>query len=239
MTELRDTVRALLFDTFGTVVDWRTSLIEAFTVFGAHRGLTADWTALVDAWRGAYHPSMDAVRTGAQPWTDLDGLHRASLDMLLPQFGLGSLPEADRAELTLGWHRLAAWPDAVPGLQRLHRRFVLGPLSNGNVSLMIDLARFNGLPWDMVFGADVFGHYKPDPETYLGACRLLSLDPAQVMLCAAHNYDLGAAKALGLRTAFIVRPTEYGPAQQKDLAPTGAWDVAVTSIEALADQLLT
>ena len=239
MNEVPDTVRALLFDTFGTVVDWRSSLIQALTAFAAQRGLTADWAALVDAWRAAYQPSMDAVRTGAQPWTVLDGLHRASLDALLPQFGLASLPEADRAELTLGWHRLAPWPDAVPGLMRLRERFVLAPLTNGNVSLMIDLARFAGLPWDMVFGADVFGHYKPDPETYLGACRLLSLPPAQVMLCAAHNYDLAAAQALGLRTAFIARPTEYGPAQQKDLAPTGAWDLAVTSIEALADQLLT
>jgi 2-haloacid dehalogenase len=229
-----DQLRAIVFDTFGTVVDWRTSLIDELTAFGAARSIDADWVTLVDDWRAAYAPSMDRVRKGELPWTKLDDLHRASLDQLIAAQGITGLTEADRAHLTLGWHRLRAWPDAAPGMQRLTQRFILGPLSNGNVSLLIDLARFNGLPWNMIFAADLFGHYKPDPETYLGVCRLLSLDPAQVMLCAAHNGDLAAAQRCGLRTAFVPRPTEYGPRQYRDMAPDGAWDFVVTGIDDLA-----
>ncbi len=230
-------IRAVLFDTFGTVVDWRGSLIMELTAFGAARGLSTDWAALVDQWRAAYKPSMDRVRSGAMPWTKLDDLHRASLDGLLAEHGIGGLDDADRTQMTMGWHRLRGWPDAAPGMMRLHRRFITGPLSNGNVSLLVDLARLNGLPWAMIFGADVFRHYKPDPETYLGACDLLSLRPAEVMLCAAHNDDLKAAQQHGLRTAFVARPTEYGPHQVKDLQATGAWDYVSNSIEDLADQL--
>ena len=233
MTELR----AILFDTFGTVVDWRGSLIQELTAFGAERGLAADWEGLVDAWRGAYRPSMDRVRRGDLPWTKLDALHRASLDNLLAEFSITGLTEADRDHLTMGWHRLHAWPDATPGMLRLHTRYITGPLSNGNVSLLIDLARFNGLPWGMIFGADLFGHYKPDRETYLGACALLSLPPRQVMLCAAHNDDLLAAQRLGLRTAFVARPTEYGPHQDRDTQATGAWDHVASGIDDLAKQL--
>ena len=232
-------LRAILFDTFGTVVDWRSSLIADLTAFGAGRGIAADWTALVDAWRAAYAPSMDRVRRGELPWTKLDDLHRASLDHLVEEAGIEGLTEVDRVYLTMGWHRLHAWPDSVNGTERLHRRYVTGPLSNGNVSLLIDLARFNGLHWDMIFGAEVSGHYKPDPETYLGACRLLSLAPGEVMLCAAHNADLHAAQSHGLQTAFVARPTEYGPLQIRDKAATGVWDYVVDSIEELADRLDT
>jgi 2-haloacid dehalogenase len=175
-------IRAIVFDTFGTLVDWRTSLIDELTAFGAARDVAGDWTALVDAWRGAYVPSMDRVRRGEVPWTKLDDLHRASLDSLVDQFGITGLSEADLQHINLGWHRLKPWPDVVAALHRLHERHILGPLSNGNVALLIDLARHAGLPFDMVFSAEVFGHYKPDPETYLGACRLLSLEPGQVML---------------------------------------------------------
>jgi len=230
-------IRALLFDTFGTVVDWRGSLIDDLTAFGRERGIAADWTGLVDAWRAAYHPSMDQVRTGAQPWTTLDVLHRTSLDRLVQQFGIAGLTELDLVHINLGWHRLRPWPDSVPGLTRLHGRFVLGPLSNGNVALLVNMARNAGLPWDMVFGSDVSGHYKPDPEAYLGACRLLSMEPGEVMLCAAHNGDLAAAQALGLRTAFIARPTEYGPHQERDFEATGAWDFVTRDMMDLADQL--
>ena len=232
-----ESLRAILFDTFGTVVDWRSSLIAELTAFGASRGIAADWTGLVDAWRAAYKPSMDRVRRGALPWTKLDDLHRASLDMLIDRFGIAGLSEDDRTHINLGWHRLHPWPDSVLGLMRLHGRYILGPLSNGNVSLLIDLARFGGLPWDMVFGAELFGHYKPDPETYLGACRLLSLEPSQVMLCAAHNSDLAAAQSHGLRTAFVARPTEYGPHQVRDFEATGDWDFVVSDLEGLAFQL--
>jgi 2-haloacid dehalogenase len=230
-------IRAIVFDTFGTLVDWRTSLIGELTAFGAGRGIAADWTGLVDAWRGAYVPSMDRVRRGEVPWTKLDDLHRTSLDALVVQFGIAGLTEADLHHINLGWHRLKPWPDVVAGLHRLHDRFMLGPLSNGNVSLLIDLARHAGLPFDMVFSAEVFGHYKPDPETYLGACRLLSLEPHQVMLCAAHNNDLAAAQSHGLRTAFVARPTEYGPHQKVDFAATGPWDFVVRDLGELAEQL--
>jgi len=230
-------IRAIVFDTFGTLVDWRTSLIGELTAFGAERGVAGDWTGLVDAWRGAYVPSMDRVRRGEVPWTKLDDLHRTSLDALVVRFGIAGLTEADLQHINLGWHRLKPWPDVVAGLHLLHERFILGPLSNGNVSLLIDLARHAGLPFDMVFSAEVFGHYKPDPETYLGACRLLSLEPHQVMLCAAHNNDLAAAQSHGLRTAFVARPTEYGPHQKVDFEATGPWDFVVDDLGELADQL--
>ena len=227
-------VRAILFDVFGTVVDWRGSLIAELSGWGSARGLQVDWAGLVDAWRQAYSPSMDEVRRGRLPWTKLDDLHRASLDTLAPRFGL---PEADRDWIAAGWQRLNPWPDSVPGLVRLRAKYVLSPLSNGNVSLLIAMARRAGLPWDTVLSAEVFGHYKPDPEVYLGACRLLSLDPAQVMLCAAHNGDLAAARSHGLRTAFIPRPTEYGPHQVRDFVAEGPWDVVAADLEDLASRM--
>jgi len=230
--------KAILFDVFGTIVDWRTSLITDLSAWGAAKFPAADWPGLIDAWRGAYVPSMNRVRRGAQPWTNLDGLHLESLRDLAPRFGLpASLSEADETYLVHGWHRLKPWPDSLPGLTRLHAHFALAPLSNGNVALLVNMARSTGLPWDMVFSAEIFRHYKPDPETYLGAAALLGLQPGQVMLAAAHNVDLKAAKNLGLQTAFIARPTEYGPAQTYDLAPNGDWDCVASSITDLADQL--
>jgi 2-haloacid dehalogenase len=228
---------AIVFDTFGTVVDWRGSLIAELTEFGRERGVTADWTALVDAWRGLYHPSMQRVRTGEMPWTKLDALHRMALDQLVAEFDIKGLSEADLRHINLGWHRLHGWPDSVPGLTRLKRRFIIGPLSNGNVSLLTNMAKFAGLPWDMVFGSDLFGHYKPDPETYLGVAKLLDLEPGQVMMAAAHNGDLGNARKTGLMTAFFPRPNEYGPHQKRDYAAEQEWDVVATNIEDLAAQL--
>lgn len=230
-------LRAILFDTFGTVVDWRSSLITDLTAFGAGRGIAADWAGLVDRWRAAYAPSMDRVRRGELPWTKLDDLHRASLDQLVAEAGIEGLTEVDRVYLTNGWHRLRAWPDAVAGTERLHRRYITGPLSNGNVSLLVDLGRFNDLRWDVIFAAEVFEHYKPDPQTYLGACRMLSLQPGEVMLCAAHNSDLLAAQRHGMQTAFVARPTEYGPSQVRDTKATGDWDYVVSGIDELADRL--
>ncbi len=230
-------IAAVVFDTFGTLVDWRGSLIEELEVFGAQRGISANWATLVDEWRAAYAPSMDRVRRGELPWTRLDDLHRASLDRLVAEFGIAGLTEDDLHHINLGWHRLRPWPDVVPGLQRLRQHFVIAPLSNGNVSLLVDMARQAGLPWDMVFGSDVFGHFKPDPETYLGACRLLGLTPERVMMCAAHNHDLQAARACGLRTAFIPRPTEYGPRQRRDFTAEEAWDVVAADLGEVADRL--
>ena len=225
---------AIVFDTFGTVVDWRSSLIADLGAYGAARGVSADWPKLVDAWRAAYHPSMDRVRKREQPWTTLDALHRASLDRLVAEFGITGLTEPDLVHINRGWHRLNPWPDSVPGLTRLKSRFIIGPLSNGNVSLLLNMAKFAGIPWDMIFGSDLFGHFKPDPETYLGVARLLDLRPDQVMMAAAHNGDLAAARGCGLLTAFFPRPLEYGPHQVRDYAAEQDWDVVAADIEDLA-----
>jgi 2-haloacid dehalogenase len=232
-----DGVKAILFDTFGSVVDWRSSLIVELTAFGAARGIAADWTELVDAWRAAYAPSMDRVRKGEQPWTKLDDLHRASLDRLVAERGITGLSEADLVHVNLGWHRLMPWPDAVPGLSRLKSRYIIGPLSNGNVALLLNMAKHAGIPWDMICAAELFRHYKPDPETYLGAAALLGLAPGEVMMAAAHNGDLHAARKCGLRTAFWARPTEYGPHQKRDFKADSDWDVVAKDINDLAAQM--
>lgn len=231
-------VRALLFDVFGTVVDWRGSLIADLSAFAASRGLGGDWAGLVDAWRGAYVPSMDEVRRHPERgYRNLDALHRASLVELLPDFGIGPLSEPDLDHVTRGWHRLDPWPDSVAGLARLKQRFIIAPLSNGNVALLTNMAKRAGLPWDLVLSAELFHHYKPDPETYLGAARLLALEPNEVMLVAAHNSDLKGAQACGLATCFVPRPTEYGPRQNKDFAAEGDWTMVVRDLGDLADRL--
>lgn len=232
--------KAIVFDIFGSVVDWRTSVIEQLTAFGERRGIQADWTELADAWRGEYGPSMDNVRRGRQPFATLDELHRQSLEQLALQRGIAEITPGDLDELTLVWHRLRAWPDSVPGLTRLKSQFIIGPLSNGNVALLVDLAKYAGLPWDVVLGSDVFGHYKPDPETYLGVCRLLRLEPSQVMLAAAHSSDLVAAQSYGLATAFFPRPSEFGdPERAKSSLPGSgtSFDYLGQNITDLAVQL--
>lgn len=229
--------KAIVFDTFGTVVDWRTSLIADLSEYGTRKGIHADWANLVDAWRAAYHPSMVRVRRGEQPWTKLDGLHRASLDHLVKEFGIQGLEEADLDYINRGWHRLRPWPDSVPGLLRLKSRFIIGPLSNGNVSLLLNMAKFAGIPWDMIFGSDLFHHFKPDPEAYLGVARILDVAPNQVMMAAAHNNDLAAARACGLLTGFFPRPTEYGPHPKRDTKAETDWDIVAADIEDLASQL--
>lgn len=243
MSTLRD-VKAILFDTFGTVVDWRGSLIADLSGWAAPRGIVGDWAGLVDAWRAAYAPSMDRVRKGELPWTILDALHRATLDRLVGQFGVAgadgtALADADMDHINRGWHRLKPWPDAVAGLTALRQHYIIGPLSNGNVALLVNMAKASGLPWDMVCSTELFGHYKPDPETYLGAARILGLAPGQVMMAAAHNNDLAAARACGLRTAFFPRPTEYGPRQNRDFQADQAWDVVAADIEDLAARMVT
>jgi 2-haloacid dehalogenase len=229
--------KAIVFDTFGTVVDWRTSLIADLSEYGTRKGIHADWASLVDAWRAAYHPSMDRVRRGEQPWTKLDKLHRSSLDHLVKEFGIRGLEEADLDHINRGWHRLHPWPDSIPGLLRLKSRFIIGPLSNGNVSLLLNMAKFAGIPWDTIFGSDLFQHFKPDPETYLGVARILDVAPNQVMMAAAHNNDLAAARACGLLTAFFPRPAEYGPHQKRDTKADADWDIVAADIEDLATQL--
>lgn len=231
-------VKALVFDVFGTVVDWRSSLIADFTRWGAERDLEADWTGLVDAWRGAYMPSMDEVRRHPERgYKILDTLHRETLEQLAPRFGIVGASEPELRYLTLGWHRLHPWPDSVGGLTRLKSRYIISPLSNGNVALLTNMAKFAGLPWDLVLSAEIFAHYKPDPETYLGAARLLGLPPDQVMMVAAHNNDLAAAQKLGLKTAFVPRVTEYGPLQNRDFEAEGDWDIVASDFNEIADRL--
>ena len=226
--------RALLFDVFGTLFDWRTSIVEDLRRFGAERGLACDWEALVDAWRAAYAPSMDRVRRGETPWRNLDALHGASLDEVASRFALPPLMPGDRAWIVRRWHELRPWPDVTAGLDRLRARHVVGTLSNGNVALLIDLVRFSGVRFDMLFSAELFAHYKPDPQTYLGAAGLLGLPPSDVMLVAAHNADLRAAAAVGMRTAFVARPAEYGPAQKADQTAEDGVDIAVSGLGELA-----
>ena len=233
-----DGVKALVFDVFGTVVDWRGSILRELEELGRRKRIEADWAAFADAWRGAYQPSMQRVRSGELPWTKLDDLHRISLDELLRRFGVDSLAPAEVARLNRVWHRLSPWPDAVAGLTRLRGRYLLGTLSNGNVSLLADLAKFAGLPWDCILSAELARHYKPDPEIYRMAAELLGERPGEVMLVAAHNGDLLAARAEGLRTAFVARPTEYGPHQSRDFAAEHDFDVVAGDFGDLADRLL-
>lgn len=234
----RREVKALVFDVFGTVVDWRTSLIDDLSQWAKQKEIEADWTALVDAWREAYVPSMNAVRNDpAKGFLKLDVLHRQSLDKLIERFGIKGLSEADRDHINRGWHRLKPWPDSASGLGRLKTRFIISPLSNGNVLLLTNMAKNAGLPWDLILGAEIFEHYKPDPETYLGAARLLSMSPGEVMMVAAHNNDLKAAQSHGLKTAFVPRPTEYGAYQKRDFEATGDWTMVVKDFNDLAARL--
>ena len=230
--------KALLFDVFGTVVDWRTSLIDNFSAWGKARGIRGDWAALVDGWRGAYMPSMDEVRRHPERgFVILDDLQRQSIEPLTAKLGIAGLTAADFDYLTRGWHSLHPWPDSVGGLTRLKTRFIIGPLSNGNVALLTNMAKFAGLPWDLILSAEVFRHYKPDPETYLGVADVFGIRPEQVMLVAAHNNDLAAAQACGLKTAFVPRVTEYGPHQNRDFKAEGNWDFVAKDFGDLADRL--
>jgi 2-haloacid dehalogenase len=203
--------RALVFDVFGTVVDWRSSIIREGEDLGRRKGLDVDWAAFADAWRSRYAPSMDQVRRGEIPWTKLDDLHRISLEGLLGEFGIETLSEEEKDYLNRVWHRLDPWPEVVEGLTRLKERHVIAPLSNGNVALLVDMAKRAGLPWDLILSAELVRHYKPDPETYLMAPDLLDLRPEQVMMVATHIDDLRAARENGLRTACVPRPLEFGP----------------------------
>jgi 2-haloacid dehalogenase len=230
-------VEALLFDVFGTVVDWRTSLIRQLQQFGREQGVSADWATLADDWRAEYEPAMNAVRTGTRGWTSLEQLHRESLDGLLARHGLGQLNEQPRRQMVLFWHFLDPWPDAVEGLMRLKQKHIIGTLSNGGVRLLADMAKFAALPWDVIFSSDLFRHYKPDPSVYLGAAGLLETAPEKIMLVAAHNYDLAAARKHGMKTGFVARPAEYGPRQKKDFRAEQAWEIVANDFLELYTKL--
>ena len=223
----------LAFDVFGTVVDWHSGIAREVRALRA----AVDGDAFALAWRAGYQPAMRRVMSGELGWTLIDELHRLILDPLLPRFGLGELSEAERQHLNRAWHRLDPWPDVLAGLQRLKTRHTLCTLSNGNLGLLTNMAKRAKLPWDCILSAEVFRAYKPDPATYLGVARVFDLAPSQVMLVAAHQDDLAAARACGLQTAYIERPAEFGRAQPKDISPDPANTLHAKDFLALADQL--
>jgi 2-haloacid dehalogenase len=227
-------VEALVFDVFGTVVDWRTSIIGELSAVATAKRAHGDWPVFADEWRRGYHDGMKLVTAGEWPWTVVDQIHRRRLDELLPKYGLGALNEPERDHLNRAWHRLKPWPDAIDGLTRLKRRYVISPLSNGNMALLTNMAKHAGLPWDCVLSSELAGHYKPDPRAYQKAADLLGLAVERVMMVAAHASDLRAARSVGLRTAFVTRPLEYGHDGKPDLTPDASFDVSAKDFVDLA-----
>ena len=238
-THARPPVRALLFDTFGTVVDWRSGITREVAAFLVRHGLDWDAAEVADAWRALYQPAMEPVRAGRRPFVRLDVIHRENLDQLLRDRGVAPerFAKAELDDLNLAWHRLDPWPDTVEGLRRLRERFLIAPLSNGNIALLTNMAKRAGLPWDCILGAEVVRNYKPNPRTYLDTAEVLGLQPSECMMVAAHNDDLAAAAAVGLRTAFILRTAEHGPNQSTDLAAEQAWDHVAGDLVELAGML--
>ena len=230
-------VRALTFDVFGTVVDWRSSIVREGRALSARKALTVNWEHFADQWRAGYGPAMGRVRRGDLPWTIIDDLHRMILDELVAEFKLDLLTINELDDLNRVWHRLDPWPDVIAGLNRLRTRYVLATLSNGNVALLVNLSKRAGLPWDAVLSAELAGAYKPDLVVYRRAAELLGLAPEEVMMVAAHASDLRASAEVGFKTAYVPRPLEYGPNRQRDLTPDLAFDVIATDFEDLAAQL--
>lgn len=231
-------VKALFYDVFGTLMDWRNGIARESEAILRPLGYDLDWLAFADAWRGQYQPSMEEIRSGRAPFVKLDLLHRKNLETVMPRFSIAALPEPTMHHLVMAWHRLDAWPDVPPGLRRLRKKFLLAPCSNGNIALMADLARHNDLWWDAILGSDVARDFKPKPIVYLTACEMLNLAPAECMMVAAHSRDLKSAAEQGLRTGHIARVNEYGP-NTGEPGPTVPVDVAASSLEDLADKLGT
>ena len=232
-------VKLLAFDVFGTVVDWRSSVIAEGEQLGKAKGLNIDWAAFADAWRGIYRPYMDRVLSGELPWTKLDDLHRMMLEETLKKFSIASLTEGEKQHFNRVWHRLKPWPDSVPGLQRLKSRYIISTLSNGNISLLTNMAKFAGLPWDCILSAENVRRYKPAAEVYLLGPQLFDLKPSEVMMVAAHEHDLQSAMKHGLRTAFVHRPLEHGPGKESEIHPTERYDFVAKDFRDFAQQLGT
>ena len=231
-------VKALVFDVFGTVVDWRTSIAREGAALARRKDIShVDWLEFADDWRAEYRPTMDRVRQGELPWTRIDDLHRMILDELLVKYNIESLTEDEKRDFNKAWHRLDPWPDSLPGIIRLKQRYIIATLSNGNVALLTNMAKYAGLPWDCILSAELIHHYKPDPEIYLMAADMLDLAPSEVMLTAAHKNDLKAARTQGLMTAFVPRPLEYGPNREIDTSLEDWIDVFANDIEDLAQKL--
>jgi 2-haloacid dehalogenase len=230
-------IKALVFDVFGTIVDWRNGVAREAGPFLERYAPGLDAFEFADAWRREYSPSMEEIRSGRRGYVRLDVLHRENLIRVLSKYKITGVPDEEIDQLNLAWHWLDPWPDAVEALHRLKRDFIIAPLSNGNIRLMVDMAKRAGLPWDAILGAEVVRAYKPDPEVYLQTVDILGLAPAELCLVAAHNGDLAAARQQGLTTAFIARPTEHGPHQTTDLRAQEAWDFVVDDLNQLARQL--
>jgi 2-haloacid dehalogenase len=226
--------RALTCDTYGTIVDWRGTILDELRTLGRTRGFDRDWEAFLTDWKSCYRDGMEKVNAGEWPWTTIDAIYRRQLDDLLRAYAIDGLSEREVEHLSQVWWRLRPWPDSVAGLTRLRQRYIITPLSNASFVGMVHLARSAGLPWDCIITAENAKRYKPAPEVYRTAIELLGLEPGQIMMVAAHNYDLAAARSHGMRTAFVPRPTEYGPAQSTDLAPESDWDVVAKDIGDLA-----
>lgn len=230
-------VKALVFDVFGTVVDWRGSISREVRAMASEKKLRVNAAKFADAWRSGYRPAMNRVASGDLPWTKIDDLHRIILDEVLAKFRVSALNEAEKAELNRAWHRLKPWPDTVRGLKRLKKKFTISTLSNGNVALLNNMAKNAGLPWDLILSAEIFHHYKPEPEVYLGAADILGLQPQEILMVAAHKDDLRAAARQGLRTALVLRPNEFGKGRHPDLSPEPAFDINAKDFGDLATQL--
>lgn len=230
-------LKALFFDVFGTVVDWRGSIADELRLWGTRKGIDRDWTLIADHWRGLYQPAMEPIREGKRGYVKLDILHRENLDRLLSEYDLEKTEEADRDFLVKAWHRLLPWPDVVAGLNAMSPHYILAPVSNGNISLMVNLARFGSLPWDTILGSEVALNYKPNEAVYRRSAEALDLKTEECLMVAAHNDDLKAARTFGLRTAFVVRPTEHGPNQTTDLEAEADWDLIADDFNDLATQL--
>ncbi len=236
MQSARSDIKALTFDIFGTVVDWYSSIVAEGKEFGDTHGIDIDWAEFALKWRAGYGPAMDKVRRGELPWQNIDALHRRILEDLLDAFDITGLNETEKDHLNQVWHRLKPWPDAISGLKRLRKRYIVAPLSNGNVALLTNMAKFAGLPWDCILSAELTQHYKPDPEVYQTAADLLGLSPNQVMMVAAHPGDLRAAQAVGFQTALVLRPLEYGPDNIREVTAHPS-DLVASDFNELADLL--
>jgi len=230
-------LHALTCDTYGTIVDWRGTILDELRAFGKTRGLDRDWEAFLADWKSCYRPGMEMVNAGEWPWTTIETIYRRRLDELLRIYDIAGVVEHEVEHLNRVWWRLRPWPDSVAGLTRLRRRYIITPLSNASFAGMVNLARSAALPWDCIITAENARRYKPAPEIYRTAIELLGLRPGEVMMVAAHNYDLAAARSHGMRTAFVTRPSEHGPAQTTDLAPESDWDVVAKDMEDLARAL--
>lgn len=231
-------ITAIIFDTYGTVVDWRASVIAEGEALARRKGIAGiDWAAFTDAWQSSYRPYINEVIDGKRPWTTNDALQRQRLDEIVAEFGIAGLTDAEKDDFNRAWHRLQPWPDALPGLERIKAKYPIGSFSNGNFALLVNMAKHSGIPWDFVVSSDMFRRYKPEPEFYLGAVALLGGEPDRLMLVAAHNYDLANARKHGMKTAFVRRPTMFGPKQDRELKAEDDWDIVADSIEGVADAL--